>query len=165
MECACAKLSYVTCPSLLYFSTLIPKRHDFRKKQKQKAIEHKLCFLTFYITFVRNISLSKNMCVMVFMSSTLYSRPILMKLEVSRQIFEKSSNVKFHENNSSGSQVVPCGQMDRRTHMTNFTCTCVCPCIVDICGKEKPTRCHLMIYCSYELLCMFWALICPSSEA
>jgi hypothetical protein len=29
---------------------------------------------------------------------------------------------------------------------------CVCPCIVDVCGEEKPTRCHLMIYCSYELL-------------
>ena len=35
-----------------------------------------------------------------------------MKLEFSRQIFEKSSNIKFHENLSSGSRVVPCGQTD-----------------------------------------------------
>jgi hypothetical protein len=28
-------------------------------------------------------------------------------------MFEKSSNTKFHQNPSSGSQVVPCGQTDR----------------------------------------------------
>ena len=39
---------------------------------------------------------------LVFMSSTLYSCPILMKLAYSRQILEKYSNVKFHENPSSG---------------------------------------------------------------
>jgi len=38
-----------------------------------------------------------------------------MKREFSRQIFEKSSNIKFHKNPSSGSRVVPCGQMVRRT--------------------------------------------------
>ena len=37
-----------------------------------------------------------------------------MKLEFSGQIFEKNLNVKFHENPSSGSQVVPRGQMDGR---------------------------------------------------
>jgi len=35
-----------------------------------------------------------------------------MKLEFSRQIFEKSTNIKFHENPSSGSRVVPCGRTD-----------------------------------------------------
>ena len=34
------------------------------------------------------------------------------KLEFSRQIFEKYSNITFHENPSSGSRVVPCGQTD-----------------------------------------------------
>ena len=36
--------------------------------------------------------------------------PILMKRGFSRKIFEKYSNSKFHENPSSGSRVVPCGQ-------------------------------------------------------
>jgi hypothetical protein len=36
-----------------------------------------------------------------------------MKVEFSRQILEKRSNVIFHENPSSGSRVVPCGQTDR----------------------------------------------------
>jgi hypothetical protein len=37
---------------------------------------------------------------------------ILMKLESSRQIFAKYSNVKVHENPPIGSRVVPCGWTD-----------------------------------------------------
>ena len=47
------------------------------------------------------------------MESTSNSCHTLVKLEFSRHIFEKKySNVKFHENPSSGSRVVPCGQTD-----------------------------------------------------
>jgi len=35
-----------------------------------------------------------------------------MKLEFSRQIFEKSSNIKLHKNLFSGSRVVPCERTD-----------------------------------------------------
>jgi hypothetical protein len=38
-----------------------------------------------------------------------------MKLEDARQILEKRSNVKFHENPFSGGRVVPCGQTDGQT--------------------------------------------------
>jgi len=38
-----------------------------------------------------------------------------MKLHISRQIFEKFSNMEFQNNPSSGSRVVPCGRTDRRT--------------------------------------------------
>jgi hypothetical protein len=41
-----------------------------------------------------------------------YSCQILMKFEFSQQILEKSLSIKFHENPSSGSRVVPCGQAD-----------------------------------------------------
>ena len=34
--------------------------------------------------------------------------------------FDKSSNIKFHENPSSGSRVVPCGQTVRQTDMTKL---------------------------------------------
>jgi hypothetical protein len=37
-----------------------------------------------------------------------------MKLESYRQILEKYSDLKSHQNPSSGSRVVPCGQTDRR---------------------------------------------------
>ena len=31
--------------------------------------------------------------------------------------------------------------------------------------KEKPTRCHWMVYCTYNTLNMFQAFLCPSSGA
>jgi len=42
-----------------------------------------------------------------------------MNLEFFRQIFEKYSDIKFHENSSSGRQIVPCGQMDGQIDRTN----------------------------------------------
>ena len=38
-----------------------------------------------------------------------------MKLEFSRQIFEKHSHIKFHENPSNRSRAVPCGRTGGRT--------------------------------------------------
>jgi hypothetical protein len=43
-----------------------------------------------------------------------------MKLEFSRQIFEKSSSSKFNLNPSNGSRVVPCGQADMTKLMVSF---------------------------------------------
>jgi hypothetical protein len=55
-----------------------------------------------------------------------YSSKILIKIDFSRQIFEKYSNIEFHENPSNGIQVVPCGRTDRRhdkviVALPNFT--------------------------------------------
>ena len=48
-----------------------------------------------------------------------YNVPVILsdirKLTFSRQIFEKNSNIKFEENRSSGSRVVPCRQTDGET--------------------------------------------------
>jgi len=54
------------------------------------------------------------------MQSTRYYFPILMKLEFSRQVFEKYSNIKFHENPFSGSRVVLCGQTDMKKLVVAF---------------------------------------------
>jgi hypothetical protein len=56
----------------------------------------------------------------VFTQSTRYSCRILTKLGFSRQIFAKSSNIKFHKNPSGGSQVVPRRQMDMMTLIVAF---------------------------------------------
>jgi hypothetical protein len=48
-------------------------------------------------------------CTYVFMQSIRYFCQVLMKLEFSRRIFEKSWNIKFHENPSSRSRVVSWG--------------------------------------------------------
>jgi len=63
-----------------------------------------------------------------------------MKIEFSRQIFEKYSNIRFHGNSSGGSRVVPCGRTDeqtgrqRRTHMTKH--------IVAICSFANTAQIH-----------------------
>ena len=44
-------------------------------------------------------------CKLAFVLSTRYYCPNLIKFEFSRQIFEKSSNIKLHENRSSGGRV------------------------------------------------------------
>ena len=121
MQCTCAILSSVACPVLPYFSTLPHKRHDFRGK----VTEHKMCVLIFSTTFVWNIShYKKNWArydqngTSVFMYSARYSCQILIKLEFSRRIFEKYSNVKFRENPSSGSHA------DGRTDGIKLTFVC-----------------------------------------
>ena len=57
------------------------------------------------------------------MPSTLYSCQMLMKLDISRQIFEKYSNIRFHKNPFSGRRVDPCGRTDRQTDMTKLIVT------------------------------------------
>jgi len=48
------------------------------------------------------------------MRSTCYSQ-ILTKTQFSRQMFEKYADIKFHENPSGDSRVIPSGQTDGRT--------------------------------------------------
>jgi hypothetical protein len=49
------------------------------------------------------------------MLSTRYSCQILIKLELSRQIFEKRLNIKLYQDPSSGDRLVTSGQTDSRT--------------------------------------------------
>ena len=86
----------------------------------KKIIECKMSFVIFWTTFAWNISHSKKnsarycqKCILVFAWSTRYSCRILIKLEFSRQIVEKHSDIKFHEYPFIGSRVVPCGRTDR----------------------------------------------------
>jgi len=109
--------------STIFFSTLSHKRHNLRKT----ITEHKKCVLIFSTIFVRNISHSKKkwarydkkICIGPHVKCRYYCQ-ILMKLEFSRQIFEKSIKAKFHETPPSGSRVVPCGRTDRRIDMTKL---------------------------------------------
>jgi hypothetical protein len=84
------------------------------------VVEYKMCVLIFSTNYVWNIFHSKKnwgrydrKCILVFMWNARYSCQILMKIEFCRQIFAKYSYMKFHENPSSGSRVVPRGQRER----------------------------------------------------
>jgi hypothetical protein len=95
-------------------STLSHREEDSKKK---KVIGYKMCLLIFSTTFVSNISSS------VFMYSARDSCQILMTLEFCRKILGKYSNIKFQENSSSGSRVVPCGRTDGQTDLTKLIVT------------------------------------------
>jgi hypothetical protein len=47
------------------------------------------------------------------LSSSCIVFAVLMKFDFSRHFFEKYWNIKFYENPSNGSRVVPCGRTDR----------------------------------------------------
>ena len=77
-----------------------------------------MCVLIFSITFVRNISHSKknsarcdHKCKLVFIECTCYSCQTLWNLN----FLATNSNIKFQENSSSGSRVVPYGRADGGT--------------------------------------------------
>ena len=86
---------------------------------RRQITKHKMSALIFSTIFVWNISHSKkiNWDVNINLHRSSYKVPVILvrfswNLN-SRQIFEKSSNIEFHEPPSSGSRVVPCGQTDR----------------------------------------------------
>ena len=115
----------------------------------KKVIEHKMCVFIFSTTFVWNISHSmvnsaRHSLINVHASSC----KLRFILEFSRHIFEKHSNIKFHENPSSGSQVVPCGRT-YQTDMTNFKAVhsvdFLSPCTKFI----APTTCKVLIIYTY----------------
>jgi ferredoxin-thioredoxin reductase catalytic subunit len=46
-------------------------------------------------------------------------------MKITRKIFEKHSNIEFHENPSTGSRVIPCRRIDGQTNMTKLI-ICFC---------------------------------------
>jgi len=113
------------CAALLCFATSSHKRHDIRKI----VIEHTMCVFifstpffpeTFLILRITERDMIKNIF-LVFMSIIRHPCQIFTKLEFSRQIFEKCSNIKFSENPFSGSRVVPCGETDGQTRLNQLS--------------------------------------------
>jgi len=93
----------------------------------EKFIKHKVCVLIFSANSFRKFShlrrMQRNIIMNVNMSSCKvprYSCQILMNPEFSRKIFEKSSNIKFHENPSRASRNIPRGQTDGRNDGANI---------------------------------------------
>jgi hypothetical protein len=69
-----------------------------------------------------------------------------LKLELSRQILEKSFDIKFHENLSSGSRV-PCGGRTDGRAETNMTKPLFA--ILRTCLKSSAVYPHRVLACSY----------------
>ena len=72
--------------------------------------------MMYQVSIPATFSLVRPIFYFSYLSSVNLETNILFKAnDISRQIFEKSSNTKFHENPSSGSRVVPCEQANRQT--------------------------------------------------
>jgi len=119
------KCILVACPAVPGFSTLSPNRRDFRKT----FTENKMCVFIFSTTFVWIISHFKknsaryyHKCISVFMWSTGYSCPILMKLEFSEQILKKILKISnLMEICRVGAELFDAGgRTDGRTDMTKL---------------------------------------------
>jgi hypothetical protein len=70
-----------------------------------------------------------------------------MKLEFSRQFFEKYSKIKLYDNPSSGSRVVPYGQTDGRTEMTKL--------IVAFRNSANVPKTFFLVHCVYDFGIIF----------
>ena len=87
----------------------------------KKVTKNKMCVLifsttlseTFFVLRRNERDMIENICWFEIQSPDFFFLQILMKTEFSQQIFEKYSNVKFHEDPCSGSRVVPSGRTDR----------------------------------------------------
>jgi len=115
--------------AVLYFFTLSLKRHDFRKKTFLDIESVFWFYLKFFSeTFlilrriqrdIMNIDLQKSSS-----KHPVFPVRFQWKLEVCGQIFEKYSNIKFHENPFDGSRLFHTeGRMDRQTDMTKVIVT------------------------------------------
>jgi hypothetical protein len=99
-----------------YFSTLSHKWHDFQKT----VVEHKICvfilstifiwniliLIIIQLDIVRNVKTSSSK-VPVIVVGFYWNLNFLYRFSK-----KKSSNIKFHQNPSSVSRVVPCGRTD-----------------------------------------------------
>ena len=111
-------------PALL--STWSYKRYDFWKKKRK--LLNKKCISSFSINFVWKIFHSKKKWAS-YDKKNIYiglrvKYPLFLsdfnETWISRQIFEKYSNMKFRKNPSSGSRVVSCGRTDMAWQVVTF---------------------------------------------
>jgi hypothetical protein len=96
----------------------LKKRHDFRKTN---VFEHKICVLISSANFIWNISHSKKnwaryeqkrISAFMWCTLTLFLSDFNETSIFCIDFRKKYSNIKFHENPSSGSGVVACGRTD-----------------------------------------------------
>ena len=114
MHCS-VLLPPVADPALQYFSYYPINDKTFRRVLDLKCVFWFFLQL-FYDTFLTLQRILQNIIINVHTS--IFEVPviivILIKPKFSQQVFEKYSDTKFHENPSSGIQVVPWGQIDRQ---------------------------------------------------
>ena len=129
-ECMCilaqfsARKAHATCllSSVAYLAVLYFPTHliNVTILRRESVIKSKICVLVFSTAWSEIFLILQTERDFIkgsigFQESTRYSRQSY-KLEFSPQVFAKSSNIKFHENLSSESEIVPRGR-NRQTEI------------------------------------------------
>ena len=125
MQFACAILSSASCPALQYFFPNCLINGTICEKKTEYKMYFDLLYKFVWKVFHHKKKWARcgHKCVLVFVQSTRYYCQVLMKIDFSRQIFEKYRNIKFHENPLSEAESFygtdRQTQTDRRKNMAN----------------------------------------------
>jgi len=121
MQCAVAIL---LLPARLYsIFQIIWNRHNFRKKKSYWTWN--VCF-EFFLQLISETFLILRRTERDTIKNVYWTAckvPVILVIfwrKISRYIFEKYSNTKFHSNPSSRSRVVPCGRAAAQTDITKL---------------------------------------------
>jgi hypothetical protein len=122
------------------------KAHDFLWKKKLLNIKRVFSFSLQLLSATRHILgwIQRGILINVHASSCIL--PVILEF---LDGCEKYSNIKFHENPSSGNHIVPCGRTDK-TDITNFKAVhsvhFLGPCTQFI----APSKCTILIIYTYQ---------------
>ena len=112
MQCACSILLSVACLALNYFSRLSHKRQDFRKMLLNTKCVFRFSLPLWSEAFFIVKRIERDVMKKGVIFNVKYPSDI-NETRISRQLFEKYSNIKFNENSSGGSRIIPCGRTER----------------------------------------------------
>jgi len=117
--------SSVACPAAPYFATLARKLHDFREKNLLNMNE--TCILIFSATLSKTFLILRRIepDIIIKVCRSSGKVPVsLVRLKWNSNFLETfSKSIKFHENPSSRTPVLPCGRADGQTDMTKLMVT------------------------------------------
>jgi hypothetical protein len=96
---------------------------------EKKVTQHKVCIDFLYSFFSQTFLITARIrrVIIITIHTLSCTVPVilfnmqLIKLEYSRNIFEKYTSIKFHKDPSSGIRVVPCGHRHRGDGQTDMT--------------------------------------------
>jgi hypothetical protein len=100
-------MSTIACPALPYFSKFSLKWHDFPENITEHKTYDVILSTRLPETFLILRRYRRDIINVHWYSRIRYSCQMLMELGFSRQIFKKSSAIKFHENPPNESRVIP----------------------------------------------------------
>jgi hypothetical protein len=123
MHCACSIFYCRLCPVRLYsiFQIILPTAIIAEKK----FFLLKMCFLFLcnYEKFLIITRIVPDIIIKVYRSSSKVPIILVMfqwNIHFLERFWNKYSNIRFHENSSDGSRVVPCGKTDGQRDMTKL---------------------------------------------